>query len=160
MSLSILEVLNEQLKQNCADWLEMAKLFSDHKGRDATYSIFKDGYKVVLKQSQHKDTLADLAELKLSIDIALEHLDDDKSIDATGEKLNEGRKLIAYEFLKAMNDEYNDFVISATTIELVQKCGNKTKKIGKHFDAYHEQVKSKLDKMVQKKKDEREEEKE
>jgi hypothetical protein len=153
-----LEVLNEGLKKNCAEWRELASVFSNYNNEDAPYRTFKDGYKVVLKQSQHKDTLADLAKFKFTIDIAMEHLDDDVSITATGEKLNEGMKLNAYNFLKEMNDQYIDLVISATMIELVQKCGNKVKKIGKHYRAYHEQVKSKLDKMVQKKKDERERE--
>jgi gas vesicle protein len=153
--------LNEGLKKNCSGWLDLAKFFSnsDYNPHDARCTIFKDGYKVVLKQSQHKDTLADLAEFKLSIDIALEGLDDDKSRSATGEKLNEGMKLNAYNFLKEMNDQYIDLVISATMIELLPKCGNKVKKIRKHYQAYHEQVKSKLDKMVQKKKDKIEENK-
>ena len=154
MSRTALEIFNEGMKRKCATWLKAAKQFKDNDYElDAKYYIFKDGYKVVLKQSQHKDTLADLVEFKFGIDKALEGLDDDKSYYKSGEKLKEGTKLIAYDFLKEMNDEYNDLVITGTMVALIQKCDNKSSKIRKHFHAYREQVKSKLDKMVQGKKE-------
>jgi hypothetical protein len=149
MALTPLEELNEILNERCSNWKKMTNYFSDGYKPDAKQYIFKKGYKVVLKQLLHKKTLTDLALFKKLINNALELIDDDTAHYSTGEKLDEGTKLDAYNFLKNMNDEYNDLVISATAIEMVQKCGNNRKKITKHFDAYHEQVKTKLDKMIE-----------
>jgi ubiquitin len=154
MALTPLEELNVDLKQRCSNWKEMAKYFSEDYKPDAQYAVFKCGYKVVLKQMLHKNTLRELSVFKMFIDATLEGLDDDTAKYSTGENLKEGTKLNAYNFLRDMNEEYNKLVIYATAIELVPKCRNNHKKIGKHFDVYHEQVKSKLDKMIEEVKEE------
>ena len=149
MTLTSLEILNEDLKQRSSNWKIMVKHFSDDYEPDAQYYVFQAGYKVVLKQLLHQKTLTDLAYFKMLIDNACEALDDDTAKYETGEKLNDGTKLNAYNFLKDMNNEYKKLIVYATAIEMVQKCGNNRKKIKKHYRAYYEQVKSKLDKMVE-----------
>jgi hypothetical protein len=153
------EVLDEQLKLNVATFSKMSPK-TLIEGDCALKNIFKAGYTVVLKQSQHRDTLTDLAKYKALIDLAMESLDDDETtMISTGKKLNEGQKLTFYNFLGNQHSYYIDTLNLASVIELVKKTNNNEKKILKHLDAYTEQVKSKLEKMVQKIKKEAEEKK-
>jgi len=149
MSLTPSEYLDEDLKERASNWKEMAKHFSDGYEPDSQYYVFKEGYKVVLKQMLQKNTLRDLALFKLYIDAACEVLDEDMAKYEDGEKLKDGRKLDIYNFLKGMNEEYDELIKMATLIELIPKCDNNRKQIGKHYHVYYAQLKSKLDKMIE-----------
>ena len=149
MSLTPSEYLDEDLKERCELWKEMVKFFSDDYEPDAIYFIYKAGYEVVLKQMLHKNTLSDLLYFKLLIDATCEVLDEDTATYETGEKLKDGRKLNVYNFLKDMNEEYDELIKMATLIKLIPKCDNNRNEIGKHYDVYYAQLKSKLDKMVE-----------
>lgn len=149
MSLTPSEYLNEDLKEKCSSWKEMAKFFSDGYIPDAKYAVFKAGYKVVLKQMLHKNTLSDLLWFKLLIDATCEVLDEDMATYEDGEKLKDGKKLTVYNFLKAMNEEYDELIKMATLIDLIPMCENNRQEIGRLYHSYHDQLKSILDKMVE-----------
>ena len=109
---------------------------------------------VAVRITEHdRKLIPALVDIKLHINSAMEGLDEDTARHcgegSCGEKLNEGFKLVAYDFLKLIQENWEEMISLAALMELGYICKS-PQQVRNNAEKYITAVRSKIEAKVEK----------